>query len=81
MITTLSIFISPSLYHYHKFFNILKGCKDFQWTVECKTAFEVEELYVITLFVKLKPEEVLQLYLAFSTMSINSVLIKIKGKK
>lgn len=60
------------------FFKDLKQPKDFQWMVECQITLDKLKRYLRSLLLlsKLKPNEILYLYLAVSELAFGSMLVK-----
>ncbi|XP_057770645.1 uncharacterized protein LOC130990428 [Salvia miltiorrhiza] len=80
-ITALSRFISRSAERSLPFFKILRKGTKFQWTAECRTAFDDLKAYLAELptLTKPVPGEILYLYIAVGEESISSVLIREEG--
>ncbi|XP_057808484.1 uncharacterized protein LOC131022962 [Salvia miltiorrhiza] len=80
-ITALSRFISRSAERSLPFFKILRKGTKFQWTAECRTAFDDLKAYLAELptLTKPIPGEVFYLYIAVGEESISSALIREEG--
>lgn len=77
-VAVLSQSISRSSDRCYKFFKILKGCKNFQWTEDCESAFQEHKAHLRLphLLIKSNPGDVLHLYLAASNKAVRLVLTK-----
>ena len=80
MIVVLNQFISRSAKRCRPLFQLLKKWKGFQWTVECKEAFQDLKHYLTSPLIlsSPEPEEDLYMYLAVSDHAISVVLLKIQ---
>ncbi|XP_022876923.1 uncharacterized protein LOC111395145 [Olea europaea var. sylvestris] len=80
-VAALSRFVSKATNKCLPFFKVLKAGRKFQWTEECEEAFRglKRHLGQAPLLSKLKPGDILQLYLAISNDAINSILIREEG--
>ena len=76
-IAALSRFISKATDWCKPFLKALKAGKKLQWTAECEEAFQKlkEYLFNLLLLAKLKPREVLLLYLTVSEHATSSLLL------
>lgn len=81
-IVAFSHFILQSSDKCHKFFNILKGCKDFKWMGDCEATFKESKDHLGSPphLVKHDPCNILQLYLVVLDKAVSSVLTKSEGK-
>lgn len=82
-VTPLNIFITRSSDKCYGFFKILKRKTSFEWTDECKKAFNELKSYLGSLYLLVKPNlvDVLYLYLAVLDYAVSSVLVKSEGKE
>lgn len=82
-IMSLSRFISRSAEKNLPFFRVLKKAAKFEWSQDCKDAFEALKIYLSSPPLLSKPTqgETLYLYLAITNESISSVLVKTKDDK
>ncbi|XP_022849872.1 uncharacterized protein LOC111371959 [Olea europaea var. sylvestris] len=80
-VAALSCFVSKTTDKCLPFFKVLKAGKKFQWNEECEEPFQglKRHLGQAPLLSKLKPEEILQLYLVVSNEAISSVLTREEG--
>ena len=80
MIVVLNQFVSRSAERCRPFFQLLKKWKGFQWTVECKEAFQDLKHYLISppILSSPEPEEDLYMYLAISDHEVSMMLLKIQ---
>ena len=79
-VTTLNRFVSKAIDKCLPFFKILR--KAFEWTDQCQKAFQDLKVYLTTtpLLSPSIPGEELYLYLAVSTHTVSSTLIREEGK-
>ena len=78
MIVALNRFVSRSADKCRPFFQLLKKWKGFQWTEECKEAFQDLKRYMRSPPILSNPKlgEDLYMYLAVSNQAVSVVLLK-----
>ena len=79
MIAALNHFVSRSMDRCRLLFQLLKKWKGFQWTEECKEAFQNLKRYLMSLPILTCPEcmEDLYMYLAVSNHAVSATLLRI----
>lgn len=82
-IAALHRFVSRASDKVRPFTAMLKGKKEFEWTVECQTAFDNLKQYLTSPPMLSVPEEgeMVYVYLAVSKTAISSVLVRQEGEK
>ncbi|KAL0433794.1 UNVERIFIED_CONTAM: Retrovirus-related Pol polyprotein from transposon [Sesamum latifolium] len=77
-IAALSRFISKSAEKGLPFFKTLRKVKNFEWTKECKQAFEDLKAYLVKLPLLVKPVlgDTLYLYISSTPQAVSSVLVR-----
>lgn len=82
MIVALNRFVSRSADKCRPFFQLLKKWKGFQWTEECKEAFQDLKRYMRSPPILSNPKlgEDLYMYLAVSNQAVSVVLLKTRDE-